>query len=111
MHPSAKQIPDTFTSSPNEWYRWQYDLTKNKSIEIIASIHHESFPIGTGPKPHEIWHQGYFPVIWSNTQYRMIYFNMGHNDIDYEGGTNRELSYTFGNEIQDRLVLNGRHKC
>jgi hypothetical protein len=36
----------------------------------------------------------------------MVYFNFGHNDIDYEGGTNKTLSYTFGNEVQDRLVLN-----
>jgi hypothetical protein len=35
----------------------------------------------------------------------MIYFNMGHNDIDYENNTNRELSQTFGNEVQDKMVL------
>jgi len=36
----------------------------------------------------------------------MIYFNMGHNDIDYEHHTNRDLSLTFGNETQDKLILN-----
>jgi hypothetical protein len=30
---------------------------------------------------------------------------MGHNDIDYEHKTNKELSFTFGNERQDQLVL------
>ena len=35
----------------------------------------------------------------------MLYVNMGHNDIDYENKTNRELSFTFGNENQDKLVI------
>jgi len=37
----------------------------------------------------------------------MIYFNMGHNDIDYEHKTNKELSFQFANEIQNRLVIDG----
>lgn len=36
----------------------------------------------------------------------MIYLNMGHNDIDYEHKTNRELSATFGNPDQDQLIIN-----
>ena len=64
------------------------------------------FLLGTGPKLHEIWHSGYYPVAWTNKKYRMIYFNMGHNDIDYENKTNKELSFTFGNEIEDRLIVN-----
>jgi hypothetical protein len=31
--------------------------------------------------------------------------NMGHNDIDYEHHSNRELSATFGNEVQNRFIL------
>lgn len=105
-HPIARNIPSTFASSPNEWYKWEKDLRKNPEIEILVSIDPESFPLGTGPKPHEIWHSGYYPVVWTNTQYRMVYFNMGHNDIDYEGKTNRELSFTFENKVQNQLVVN-----
>lgn len=105
-HPVAINLPKTFKSSPNEWYRWQNDLRKNPDIKILLSIDPSSFPLGTGPKPHEIWREGYFPVVWTNVKYRMVYFNMGHNDIDYEGGINRELSKTFGNPTQDTLVLN-----
>ena len=105
-HPATKQLPVTFKSSPNEWYRWERDLRNNPDIKILASIDSSSFPLGTGPKPYEIWHSGYYPVVWTNTKYRMIYFNMGHNDMDYEGGTNAELSHTFGNTIQDRFILN-----
>jgi len=36
----------------------------------------------------------------------MIYFNMGHNDIDYEHKTNKELSFQFANETQNRLIIN-----
>ena len=35
----------------------------------------------------------------------MLYVNMGHNDIDYENKTDKELSFTFNNEIQDKLVI------
>lgn len=104
-HPATQNLPETFVASPNEWYRWEHDLRENPDIEILASIHPSSFPLGTGPKPHEIWHEGYFPVVWTNKNYRMIYINMGHNDIDYESGTNRELSFTFKNNTQNTLVL------
>jgi hypothetical protein len=105
-HPSVKHIPATFKSSPNEWYSWKNDLRKNPDIKILLSIDAKSFPLGTGPKPHEIWHSGDYPVAWTNTKYRMIYINMGHNDMDY-GGTNGTLSYTFQNEVQNKFVLDG----
>lgn len=105
-HPSVKNLPNTFRSSPNEWYSWKNDLRTNPSIKILLSIDSTSFPLGTGPKQHEIWHSGYYPVAWTNTKYRMIYINMGHNDIDYEGKTNRELSFQFANEVQHTFIVN-----
>lgn len=104
-HPATKHLPATFKSAPNEWYRWQVNLRQHPDIKILASIHPASFPLGTGPKPHEIWHSGDYPVVWTNKKYHMIYFNMGHNDMDYEHGPGRELSATFGNKLQDRFVL------
>jgi len=105
-HPAMKGLPEKFTASPNEWYRWEHDLRKNPDIKILASIDSTSFPLGTGPKEYEIWHSGYYPVVWTNTKFRMIYINMGHNDIDYEHNTNRELSFTFQNKIQNQMILN-----
>jgi len=107
--PVMRNLPKTFKSAPNEWYRWQHDLRKNPDIKILVSIDSTSFPLGTGPKQSEIWHSGYYPVVWTNKNYRMIYFNMGHNDMDYEhkfGTTNRTLSYTFANKIQNQLIMN-----
>jgi hypothetical protein len=103
--PFTKDLPKTFKSSPNEWYRWEHDLRKNRDIKILVAIDSTSFPLGTGPKAYEIWHEGYYPVVWTNTKYKMVYFNMGHNDMDY-GGTNKTLSYTFDNEAENHLVMN-----
>ena len=55
---------------------------------------------------HLIWHSGDYQVVWTNIKYKMIYFNMGHNDIDYENKTNKELSFTLNNRIQDQLIIN-----
>lgn len=107
--PATKHLPVTFKSAPNEWYRWSNDLRTNTDIKILMSIDPSSFPLGTGPKLYEIWHEGYYPVVWSNKKYKMVYINMGHNDMDYEhkyDKTNRTLSYTFANPVQDQLVLN-----
>lgn len=106
-HPATRHLPQTFKSSPNEWYRWEKDLRKNPDIKILLSIDPASFPLGTGPKPDEIWHSGYYPVVWTNKKYRMLYINMGHNDIDYEINTNKELSFQFDNDIQNTLIING----
>lgn len=103
-HPVTKHLPAIFKASPNEWYSWKNDLRKNPGIKVLLSIDSSSFPLGTGPKTWEIWHSGDYPVVWTNKKYRMLYINMGHNDIDYEGKTNKELSFTFANPVQNKLV-------
>jgi hypothetical protein len=106
-HPSTKHLPETFISSPNEWYRWENDIRNNPDIKILLSIDTTSFPLGTGPKLYEIWHSGYYPVVWTNKKYKMLYLNMGHNDMDFEKKTNKELSFTFNNETQNKLIIDG----
>ncbi|HTB25608.1 MAG TPA: ThuA domain-containing protein [Puia sp.] len=105
-HPVTKNLPDTFRSAASEWYRWSNDLRKNPQIDILLSIDSSSFPLGTGPKLYEIWHSGFYPVVWTNKNYRMVYFNMGHNDMDYEHKTNKELSQTFSSPEENQLILN-----
>lgn len=105
--PATNHLPKKFKSSPNEWYRWSNDLRINPDIKILLSIDSTSFPLGTGPKQNEIWQSGYYPVAWTNKNYKMIYTNMGHNDIDYENKTNKTLSFTFGNKFQDQFVIDG----
>jgi hypothetical protein len=105
--PATKHMPKKFKTSPNEWYRWEFDLRKNPDIKILCSIDSASFPLGTGPKQSEIWHSGYYPAVWTNKNYKMIYFNMGHNDMDYEhkyDNTDKTLSNTFDSEMESKLV-------
>jgi hypothetical protein len=104
-HPTTRKLPATFISAPNEWYKWTRDLRQNPAIDILLAIDPSSFPLGTGPKPHEIWHEGYYPVAWTNRRYRMVYLNMGHNDMDYEHGTNKPLSSTFSSPPQSQFIL------
>ncbi|MCE7060412.1 ThuA domain-containing protein [Dyadobacter sp. CY343] len=101
----TRNLPDTFRTAPNEWYCWERDLKKNPDIEVLLSVDNASFPLGTGPKQHEIWHSGYYPVAWTNKKYRMLYINMGHNDIDYDNKTDKELSFTFANKTQNQFVI------
>ncbi|MBP6619912.1 MAG: ThuA domain-containing protein, partial [Leadbetterella sp.] len=49
---------------------------------------------------------GDYPVVWTNTKYKMLYVNMGHNDIDYENKTNKELSFQFQNQTQNQMIIN-----
>ena len=49
---------------------------------------------------------GYYPVVWTNVKYRMIYFNMGHNDIDFASKPGKQLSSTFASDAQNKLILN-----
>jgi hypothetical protein len=102
----TKGLPETFVSAPSEWYSWKNDIRSNPNIKILLSIDSSSFPLGTGPKLHEIWHSGYYPVVWTNNKYKMVYMNMGHNDMDYEHKTNAQLSSTFSKKIQNKLIIN-----
>ena len=105
-HPATRKLGTTFKSAPNEWYRWENDLRKNPDIQILLSIDSSSFPLGTGPKEYEIWRSGYYPVAWTNKKYKMIYANMGHNDMDYEHAPfNKELSQTFDNKDQNKFII------
>jgi len=105
-HLSVKSLPGKFKSAPSEWYRWEKDLQSNPDISILLSVDPESFPLGTGPKQHEIWHSGYYPIAWTNKKYKMIYTNMGHNDMDYEGKTNAQLSSTFSSPEENTFIIN-----
>lgn len=104
-HPISSYLPETFKAAPNEWYRWSEDLRTNPDIKILLSVDSSSFPLGTGPKQSEIWHSGYYPVAWTNVKYKMVYINMGHNDMDYESHTIKDLSSTFSSETQNEFLL------
>lgn len=104
-HPVTRNLPATFRTAPSEWYRWKNDIRSNPDMQVLMSVDSSSFPLGTGPKLHEIWHSGDYPIVWTNKKYKMIYTNMGHNDIDYEGKTNKELSSSFSSDVQNQFII------
>ena len=108
-HPITNLLPVKFEAAPNEWYKWENNLREKSNFKVLLSIDSSSFPLGTGPKPFEIWHGGDYPVVWTNTDYRMVYINMGHNDMDYEhkyGKGNGTISQTFSSVPECRAILN-----
>ncbi|RZU46021.1 ricin-type beta-trefoil lectin protein [Streptomyces sp. BK022] len=102
-HPSTVNLPATFTSSVSEWYSWSRDLRQNPDIKVLASVDPSSFPLGTDPG--QSWYSGYYPILWTNTKYRMLYANFGHNAMNYD--TNTRLSSTFASATQNRFLLDG----
>ncbi|UWE11627.1 ThuA domain-containing protein [Actinacidiphila bryophytorum] len=100
-HAATAGLPATITSSVSEWYSWQNDLRQNPAIDILASMDQSTFPIGTDP--NQTWYSGYYPIVWSNRNYHMVYNNFGHNAMDYS--TNTALSSTFASANQNKLLL------
>ncbi|MGW5433667.1 ThuA domain-containing protein [Streptomyces sp. NPDC004059] len=100
-HPATAGLPAAITSSVSEWYSWQNDLRQNPDIDILASMDPSTFPIGTDP--NQTWYSGYYPIVWSNRHYKMVYNNFGHNAMDYS--TNTTLSSTFASAQQNQLLL------
>ncbi|XVU26391.1 RICIN domain-containing protein [Actinoplanes sp. CA-054009] len=100
-HPTTSALPATIQSSVSEWYSWSRDLRQNPDIDILASIDAASFPVGTDP--NQQWRSGYYPLIWSNRNYKMIYTNFGHNGMNYE--TNTRTSSTFASPQQNRWLI------
>ena len=97
--PSTLRLPTTFTSAVSEWYSWSNDLRKNTNIKVLCSVDPSSFPLGTSQQ----WTSGYYPIIWTNKNYKMVYANFGHNAMNYS--TNVGLSSTFASQTQDNFII------
>jgi hypothetical protein len=102
-HPSTAGLPATIPSAVSEWYSWSRDLRQNPDIDILASVDASSFPVGTDP--NQQWRSGFYPLIWTNKNYRMLYTNFGHNGMNYQ--TNTRTSSTFASAQQNQWLING----
>ncbi|MBL7259399.1 ThuA domain-containing protein [Paractinoplanes lichenicola] len=102
QHPTTAGLPATIPSAVSEWYSWSRDLRQNPDIDILASIDATSFPVGTDP--NQQWRSGFYPLIWSNRNYKMVYTNFGHNGMNYE--TNTRTSSTFASAQQNQWLIN-----
>jgi hypothetical protein len=102
-HPSTAGLPATIQSSVSEWYSWGNDLRQNPNIDILASMDQGTFPVGDDP--NQQWHSGYYPIMWTNKNYKMLYANFGHNAMNYT--TNTGLSSTFASAQQNQWLTQG----
>jgi type 1 glutamine amidotransferase len=102
-HPSVVNLPATIQSSVSEWYSWERDLRQNGNIQVLASLDASTFPVGDDP--NQQWRSGYYPIMWTNRNFRMLYANFGHNRMNYD--TNTALSSTFDSPDQNRFILDG----
>lgn len=90
-HPVTKGLPSSFISPINEWYQWNPGPREKKNVKVLVTLSPDNYPLGL----KDIVYDGDFPVVWTNTTYRMIYMNMGHS------------GKIFGDAAQDKLIISG----
>jgi len=91
--PVTRGIPKNFVSPTNEWYSWRPSPRLDKNVHVLLTLERTQYPLGikgliTDKDPD-------VPVVWTNTNYKMLYMNMGHGDK------------VFASSIQNKLFENG----
>jgi type 1 glutamine amidotransferase len=86
-HDVTRNLPDAYVAPATEFYQWQPDPRSNPSVKVLASLSPKNFPMGL----KDIVFGGDFPVVWTNTDYRMVYINMGHGDECFSDATQNLL--------------------
>jgi type 1 glutamine amidotransferase len=88
--PVARNLPETFVSPTNEWYRWKPSPRADSHIHVLLTLDPSNYPLGI----KGLLTYGDIPVVWTNTQYKMVYMNMGHGDK------------VFTSSVQNTLIEN-----
>src|SRR5713101_8136132 len=86
-HPVTVQLPGTFLSPDNEWYIWKPSPRLNKAVRVLVTLDPSNYPIGF----KDVLTGGDLPVVWTNTNYKMLYMNMGHGDKIFRSLTQNKL--------------------
>ena len=86
-HSVTKGLPESFIAPINEWYQWKPSPRERKNIKVLVSLSPDNYPFGL----KDIVPDGDFPVVWTNTDYRMIYLNMGHGKLIFSEATQDKL--------------------
>jgi type 1 glutamine amidotransferase len=89
--PVTRNLPATFVSPTNEWYRWKPSPRADSHIHVLLTLDPANYPLGI----KGLLTYGDIPVVWTNTQYKMLYMNMGHGDK------------IFTSPVQNTLIENG----
>ena len=91
--PVTQGLPRSFTSPTNEWYRWKPSPRADSHIHVLLTLDPENYPLGI----KGLLTSGDIPIVWTNTQYKMLYMNMGHGDK------------IFTIPVQNTLIENATH--
>lgn len=86
-HPVTRNLPAEFVAPATEWYQWNPSPRENPDVEVLLSLSARNYPLGI----KDIVKWGDWPVVWTNTRYRMIYLNMGHGDLEFLDATQNLL--------------------
>ncbi|UBM58015.1 ThuA domain-containing protein [Marinilongibacter aquaticus] len=86
-HEVTKGLPDTYIAPINEWYQWKPSPRENEDVRVLVSLSPDNYPFGL----KDIIRKGDCPVVWTNTNYRMIYLNMGHAGHIFTDATQNKL--------------------
>jgi uncharacterized protein len=83
----TRNLPKSFVSPTNEWYRWKPSPRADSHIHVLVSLDPSNYPLGI----KGLLTYGDIPVVWTNTQYKMIYMNMGHGDKIFDSPEQNKL--------------------
>ncbi len=86
-HPVTRALPPAFIAPESEWYQWTPSPRENPDVEVLVSISPDNYPLGI----KDIIDGGDFPIVWTNTRYRMVYLNMGHGGTEFTDATQNLL--------------------
>jgi type 1 glutamine amidotransferase len=87
--PVTRGIPKTYVSPVNEWYSWRPSPRLDKSVQVLLTLDPTQYPLGIKglitEKDQDV------PVVWTNTNFKMLYANMGHGDKIFTSSTQNKL--------------------
>ncbi|MCH5222822.1 MAG: ThuA domain-containing protein [Muribaculaceae bacterium] len=86
--PVTKNLPSSFVAPATEWYQWQPSPRENPNVEVLLSLSDKNYPLGL----KDVVFYGDFPIVWRNSNYRMIYLNYGHGDKCFSDATQNLLT-------------------
>jgi len=87
--PVTRGIPKTYVAPTNEWYSWRPSPRLDKNVHVLLTLDPAQYPLGikgliTEKDPD-------VPVVWTNTNFKMLYMNMGHGDKIFTSPTQNKL--------------------
>jgi type 1 glutamine amidotransferase len=86
-HAVTRNLPAAFIAPESEWYQWGPSPRETEGVKVLISLSPDNYPLGI----KDVVRWGDWPVVWTNTRYRMIYLNTGHNGAVFSDATQNLL--------------------